>query len=82
MRTTALSIYFFWIGLGGFFPQLVTPLTILVGLRCAIIILFPGLHALQPDIFFTSMVCPKRRRLKVKQQPAIRLHSGQRCSVI
>ena len=78
MKTTALSIYFFWIGLGGFFPQLVTPLTTLVGLRWAIIILFPGLYALSSLIFFTSMVCLKRDRLKAKQQHAIRLHSGQR----
>mmetsp|Transcript_30800 Transcript_30800/g.49404 ORF Transcript_30800/g.49404 Transcript_30800/m.49404 type:complete len:504 (-) Transcript_30800:191-1702(-) len=88
MKTTALSLYFFFIGIAGFFPLLVTPLQQLFcgsetpscnsGLRWAIIVLFPGLYVLSSGIFFTSMVFLKRDRQKAKLQHAIRLRDDGR----
>lgn len=86
MKTTSLSIYFFWIGIGGFFPLLVTPMQTFfcgsqpkdcnVGLRWTLIILFPGLYLLSSLIFFFSLIFLKRDRERAKKQHAIRLNSG------
>jgi len=83
MKTTALSVYFFWIGIGGFFPLLVTPLQTFFcgsasascdqGLRWALVVLFPGLYVLSSLIFFTSMVFLRRDRERARKQHAIRL---------
>lgn len=83
MKTTALSIYFFWIGIGGFFPLLVTPLQTFfcgsaspscdTGLQWALVVLFPGLYILSSLIFFTSMVFLRRDRERARKQHSIRL---------
>eukprot|EP01084_Bolivina_argentea_P036501 67535_1 len=83
MKTTALSVYFFWIGLGGFFPLAVTPIQTFicgnnrpascnVGLQWALVILFPGLYAVSSLIFFTSMIFLKRDRKRAKMEHAIK----------
>lgn len=83
MKTTSLSIYFFWIGIGGFFPGLVTPIQTFFcgssphdcnnGLRWALIVLFPGLYVLSSLIFFASMIFLKRDRQKAKAAHSIKL---------
>jgi len=83
MKTTALSVYFFWIGIGGFFPLLVTPLQTFFcgsepascdkGLQWALVVLFPGLYVLSSLIFFTSMVFLRRDRDRARKQHSIRL---------
>jgi len=85
MKTTALSIYFLWIGIGGFFPLLVTPIQTFFcgdepascnkGLQWALIILFPGLYLLSSLIFFVSLVFLKRDTERARRRRAIPLHT-------
>ncbi|ETO20372.1 hypothetical protein RFI_16844, partial [Reticulomyxa filosa] len=60
MKTTGLAVYFFVIGLSGFFPALVTPISNLFDsgengqyLR-ALIVLFPGFYLLSSLLFFLT----------------------------
>ena len=76
---------FLWIGIGGFFPLLVTPIQTFFcgdepascnkGLQWALIILFPGLYLLSSLIFFVSLVFLKRDTERARRRRAIPLHT-------
>ena len=70
MKTTALSIYFFIIGFGGFFPSLVTPIQNLFNdsLQYALIVLFPGLYVISSGIFLFALTCLKRDERRKKRE--------------
>jgi len=67
MKTTALSVYFFVIGLGGFLPALVTPVSNLVNsYQASLIILFPGFYVLSAIIFFIALLTIQRDESRKK----------------
>ena len=72
LKTTAVSIYFFFIGIAGFFPYLVVPVQHIVhSYSLSLMILFPGLYVVSSALFLLTLFTIQRDVRKAQMESQV-----------
>ena len=72
LKTTAVSVYFFFIGIAGFFPYFVTPVKkAFDSYTLSLMILFPGLYVVSSGLFLLTLFTIQRDKRRAQEQNQI-----------